>query len=191
MTGTTDPTSGGGRERFDVIDLAGDARDRALIALRESFTGIYRWHAKRTLREISSVRAVEIGGAIVGASMLERLAPEVGYVYYLFVAREFRGRGIARVLLDDALGRFRGAGAEVVYAACESENEPVLRLFRSRGFREVQRKEPGFREGGLGAWGYRSRMRIVPGEILLGLRLRDPTGTTAAEPAGDRPYPPT
>jgi ribosomal protein S18 acetylase RimI-like enzyme len=169
--------------RYPVRDLIGDERERAIVALKESFTGIYRWHAKRTLHEISHVRAVEIGGEIAGVSMLEFLAPEVAYVYYLFVARARRGQGIAGTLLDDALGRFRRGGAEVVYAACETDNESSLRLFRSRGFREVDRREPGFRDGGLGAWGYRSRMRIVPGEILLGLRLRE----TASAVAGPLP----
>lgn len=160
--------------RYPIVDLEGAARDRAIDALRDSFTGIYRWHAKRTLREISTVRAIEQDGAVVGVAMLELLAPEVSYVYYLFVARAYRGRGLAATLLDDALGRFVRAGAQVVYAACEEENVPSLRLFTSRGFREVGRKETGFREGGLGAWGYRSQMRLVPGEVLLGRRLREP-----------------
>lgn len=167
------------------MDLIGDDRDRAIEALKESFTGIYRWHAKRTLRDISVVRAIEVDGRVVGASMLERLAPEVEYVYYLFVAQKHRRAGIGRRLLDDALERFRQEGALVAYAACETDNDASLGLFRSRGFREVRRDEPGFREGGLGAWGFRSRMRIVPGEILLGLRLRE--APAAAPDAGPRP----
>lgn len=157
----------------ELVDLVGEDRDRAIDALKQSFTGIYRWHAKRTLREVATVRAVEIDGQVVGASLLARLDPEVEYVYYLFVATTYRSRGIGRRLLDDALARFRRDGAIVAYAACGADNEPSLRLFRSRGFREVGRKETGFRDGGLGAWGYRSQMRIVPGEILLGLRLAD------------------
>jgi ribosomal protein S18 acetylase RimI-like enzyme len=157
-----------------IIDLSGPSRDRAIDALKQSFTGIYRWHAKRTLRDISSVRAIEIGGSIAAVAMTELLAPEVAYVYYLFVATAHRRHGLAAGLLDDALARFRRDGAVVAYAACEEENVPSIRLFRSRGFRLVDRKEPGFRDGGLGAWGYRSRMRIVPGEVLLGVQLRVP-----------------
>ncbi|HTP54789.1 MAG TPA: GNAT family N-acetyltransferase [Thermoplasmata archaeon] len=157
-----------------IVDLSGPDRDRAIDALKQSFTGIYRWHAKRTLRAIASVRAIEVGGAVVAVAMTERFDREVAYVYYLFVATAHRERGLASRLLDDALARFRQGGAVVAYAACEEENAPSLRLFGSRGFRRVDRGEPGFREGGLGAWGYRSRMRIVPGEVLLGLRLSDP-----------------
>lgn len=154
-----------------IVDLRGPDRDRAIGALRESFTGIYRWHAKRTLREIASVRAIEMDGRVVGAALLEELAPGIAYVYYLFVAEAYRRRGIARRLLDDALGRFDRAGDRVVYAACEVDNVASLGLFRSRGFREVLRDEPSVRDGGLGAWGYRSKMRVVPGEVLLGRRL--------------------
>ncbi len=106
--------------------------------------------------------------------MLERLVPEVGYVYYLAVSVRHRREGLGRLLLDDALARFQRAGAEVVYAAAEGENTASLELFRSRGFRLVERKELGFREGGLGAWGLRSRMRVVWGEVLLGKRIASP-----------------
>ena len=71
-----------------------------------------------------------------------------------------------------AIARYRGRTVEVVYAAAQSDNAASLRLFESRGFREVARKETGWQDGGLGAWGLRSRMRLVPGERLLGLRLR-------------------
>jgi len=155
----------------EVVDLVGPARERALGALRESFTGVYRWHAKRTLQSISTVRAVEWDGEVVAAALLERFDREVAYVYYLFVAQRMRGRGLGRRLLDDALDRFRRDGAVVVYAACGEDNVPSLRLFESRGFRRVGRDEPGFREGGLGARGYRSRMWVVRGETLLGRRL--------------------
>jgi ribosomal protein S18 acetylase RimI-like enzyme len=64
-----------------------------------------------------------------------------------------------------------GGGAEVVYAAAEEDNAGSIALFRSRGFRVVERKELGYREGGLGAWGLRSRMYLVGGEVLLGLRV--------------------
>ncbi len=154
-----------------IVDLVGEDRERAVPVLRDSFVGIYRWHAKRTLFRISTVRAVVRGDRVVAVSMLERLAPEVSYVYYVAVARADRGRGLATVLVDDALARFRADGTQVVYAAVGEENAPSLALFRARGFRQVERKEPGYREGGLGAWGLRSRMMLVHGEILLGLRI--------------------
>ncbi len=160
-----------GEPNRPITDLLPDQRERAVPVILDSFVGIYRWHAKRTLRMATEVRAIEHDGRVVAVSMLELLVPEAGYVYYLAVARDQRREGLGSALLDDALHRFRSAGAEVVYAAAEEDNVASIGLFRSRGFRLVERKEVGFREGGLGAWGLRSRMRIVHGEVLLGLRL--------------------
>lgn len=154
-----------------LADLVGPERERAVPVIKDGFVGIYRWHAKRTLRSASTVRAALIGGEVAAVSVLERLAPEVGYVYYLSTSLAYRRQGLGRLLLDDAIGRFRKVGVAVVYAAAEKDNTPSIQLFQSRGFREVQRKELGYREGGLGAWGLRSRMTLVGGEVLYGLRL--------------------
>ena len=168
-----------------LIDLTGTDRERAVPTVVDAFTGIYRWHAKRTLRAVSSVRAAEVGGEVAGVSMLERLTPSVGYVYYLAVRKAFRRRGIGALLLDDALARFIRDGVRVAYGAAEEENAGSIALFRSRGFRTVERKELGYREGGLGAWGLRSRMWLVSGEVLLGRRFapEPPSGASEEEPA--------
>ena len=157
-----------------LVDLEGADRERAVPALKDGFVGIYRWHAKRTLRSARWVRAALIGGEVASVSVLERLDPEVGYVYYLATASKYRRQGLGTLLLDDALDLFRREGARVVYAAAEEDNDASIALFRARGFRTVERKELGFREGGLGAWGIRSRMTLVGGEVLLGLRLAPP-----------------
>jgi len=161
-------------EETRIIDLTGDERERAVPVLKDGFVGIYRWHAKRTLRTATWVRAALRGEEVVAVSVLERLDPEVGYVYYLSVALSRRREGFGGRLLDDALELFRRDGAKVAYGAAEEENAPSIELFRSRGFRVVERKELGFREGGLGAWGLRSKMTLVGGEVLLGLRLAPP-----------------
>jgi ribosomal protein S18 acetylase RimI-like enzyme len=159
-----------------IIDLIGPERERAVPIVIDAFTGIYRWHAKRVLREIPIVRGALLDGELVGLSMLERLRPEVGYVYYLAVLRAHRGHGVGRRLLDDALERFSRDGSRVVYAAAEVDNTASIALFRGRGFRPVDPGEPAYRDGGLGAWGLRSRMRVVGGEVLLGLRLAPEPG---------------
>ncbi|MCI4338239.1 MAG: GNAT family N-acetyltransferase [Thermoplasmata archaeon] len=175
------------------LELQGPERDRALPILKESFSGYYRWHAKRTLREIATVRALEQSEVLVGVTLLARLTPVVGYVYYLFVGEAHRRRGFGARLLDDALAQFAAGGARVAYAAVEEENLPSLALFQSRGFREVERREKGWAEGGLGAWGLRSQMTIVSGELLYGRRLDGPVVglESPREPprgAADDPY---
>ena len=163
-------------ESGPVVELAGDARERAVPVLVDAFSGIYRWHAKRTLRTVPEVRAVEDGGSVVAVSLLDRLTPEVGYVYYIATRTSHRRLGLGLRLLDDALVRFRQGGVEVVYAAVREENLGSRRLFEARGFRATERKERSYRDGGLGAWGLRRRMWLVSGEVLLGLRLRPPAG---------------
>jgi len=170
---------------IELIDLPTQERERAVPVLKDGFIGIYRWHAKRTLRSATWVRAALLHGEIVAVSVLERLDPEVGYVYYLSTALSHRREGLGALLLDDALTLFRRERAVVAYGAAEEENEASIALFRSRGFRAVERKELSFREGGLGAWGLRSRMTLVGGEVLMGLRLSSPVPSVAT--AGNVP----
>jgi len=158
----------------EIIDLAPEERERAVPVIKDGFVGIYRWHAKRTLRSATWVRAAVVGDEVLAVSILERLDPEVGYVYYLSTGLAHRGKGLGGLLLDDALAIFRREAMRVAYGAVEEDNRPSNALFRSRGFRPVERKELGYREGGLGAWGLRSRMTLVGGEVLWGLRLRAP-----------------
>ena len=157
---------------LEIRDLTPSERELAIPVIIDSFTGIYRWHAKRTLHSISRVRGAWFGEEIAGVSMLEFLEPPVGYLYYIAVRVAHRRRGVARRLLDDALDLFGQNGARVVFAAAEEDNTASLRLFSSRGFRLTEPKERGWREGGLGAWGLRSRMMVVSGEVLMGVRLR-------------------
>lgn len=163
-----------------AVDLVGESRELAIPILIDSFVGIYRWHAKRTLRRVSTVRGAMDGDRLVGVSMLEDLVPGVGYVYYVAVSRAYRKLKVGTFLLDDALERFRSQRFEIVYAAAEEDNAASKALFLSRGFRVVAREEPGYREGGLGAWGLRSKMMVVSGEVLLGLRL-NPPGTSVEQ----------
>jgi ribosomal protein S18 acetylase RimI-like enzyme len=173
-----------GSEPVRLASLEGPERELAVPVLKEGFEGIYRWHAKRTLRSVSVVRGAWQGSELVGVAMLEHIAPEVGYVYYLSVGRSSRQKGVGSTLLDDALGRFRQERMQVVYAAVEEDNAPSLALFRSRGFREVDRQETHYTEGGLGAYGLRSKMWVVSGEVLLGLRLAPPSSSAGG---GKRP----
>jgi len=170
-----------------VVDLEGPDRERAVPALKDGFTGIYRWHAKRTLRTATRVRAIVLDGQVVAVSVLERLDPQVGYVYYLATALGHRRKGLGRRLLDDAIELFRREGVAVVYGAAEEENAPSVALFLSRGFRVVQRKERSYRDGGLGAWGLRSRMTLVGGELLFGRRLvpHEPSEAALGRETGD------
>ncbi len=165
-----------------VVDLTGKSRELAVPILVDSFVGIYRWHAKRTLHRVSSVRGALDVNQLIGVSMLADLAPGIGYVYYLAVLRGHRKERVGSLLLEDALLRFNSQKAEIVYAAAEEENAASIALFKSHGFRIIAREERGYREGGLGAWGLRRKMMLVSGEVLLGVRLNPPGTSVGADP---------
>jgi ribosomal protein S18 acetylase RimI-like enzyme len=159
---------------IELLSLDGENRELGVPVVIDGFEGVYRWHAKRTLREATWVRGAREAGEIVGVTMLERLNEEVGYVYYVAVLARRRGRKIGGTLLDDALVWLGRNGSRIVYAVVTEGNANSEALFRSRQFRRIERDEPGINEGGLGAEGLRSRMRIVHGEVLMGRRLEPP-----------------
>ncbi len=176
------PASRSDAPELVLTELTDGARENAVPVIVDSFTGIYRWHAKRTLRSVSRVRGAWRSGELVGVSMLELLDPAVGYVYYLAVLRSHRRSGVARRLLDDALDLFRKCRGP---SRLRRGGRGQLRLFaavRERGFRPTAPKERSWREGGLGAWGFRSRMMVVSGELLLGLRLSPEPDASAGPP---------
>jgi len=74
-----------------------------------------------------------------------------GYIIYWLVADEMhllnlavhpekRCRGIARVLLQEALRRSRALGAKVAWLEVRPSNTPALALYASFGFKEVGRR---------------------------------------------------
>lgn len=63
-----------------------------------------------------------------------------GYTELLGVRREYRGRGIAKALLADAMRRFTGAGMDVASLDVDSENPTgALALYTRMGYRAVNR----------------------------------------------------
>ena len=63
-----------------------------------------------------------------------------GYTELLGVRREFRGRGIAQVLLADAMRRFAAAGMDVASLDVDSENPTgALALYIKMGYVAVNR----------------------------------------------------
>ena len=153
----------------DVVIRDVPARERAGLEwiLEESFEGWYLMHSRRTLRDIELVRAAVSSGKPVGLVMLKTLEGNVGYVYYIAVAKTSRKKGIGKLLLDDALRIFSASGVKEIFASVEKDNEPSEALFAAEGFTRTSFGEVSKRHGSLHTVNMYRAMTVVPGEVLL------------------------
>src|SRR5579875_76579 len=113
---------------FKIVEVAPNERAELESLLEESFTGLYLWHSKKTLKDIEYVKSALINSERAGVVMLKYLDTKLGYVYYIAVARKFRGTGVAGKLLDDSLELFFKHGVQEVYASIKEDNSQSLRL---------------------------------------------------------------
>ena len=150
-----------------VVDVPLGERAPLDGILEESFEGWYLRHAKGKLQQLEVVRAAISSGTPVGLVMLKTLEVRVGYIYYIAVAKAHRRMGIARLLLEDSLGRLREKGVEEVFAGIETGNVPSEGLFTSGGFTLTGFGEVSKRFGPIRAINMYRMMVIVPGEALM------------------------
>jgi len=150
-----------------IVDVPVGKRAGLEWILEESFEGWYLMHSKRTLRDVDMVRAAMSSGKPVGLVMLKTLDGNVGYVYYIAVARANRKTGIGKLLLDDALRIFSSSSVKEVFASVEKDNEPSEALFAADGFTRTSFGEVSKVHGSLHTLNMYRAMTVVPGEILL------------------------
>jgi len=150
-----------------VVDVPLGERAPLEKILEESFEGWYLRHSKGKLLQLEAVRAAMASGAPVGLVMLKTLEQRIGYIYYIAVAKAHRRMGVARVLLEDSLRRFRETGVEEVFAGVETGNLPSESLFLSEGFTQTGFGEISKRFGPIRAINMYRMMVIVPGEALM------------------------
>ncbi len=155
------------QEEIVIVNVLGKKRAGLGWILEESFEGWYLMHSKRTLRNIELVRAAMSSGKPVGLVMLKTLEGNVGYVYYIAVATAYRKKGIAKLLLENALQHFKSSSLEEVFASVEEDNKPSEALFASEGFTRTSFHEVSKRHGSLHTLNMYREMLVVPGEVLL------------------------
>jgi ribosomal protein S18 acetylase RimI-like enzyme len=160
-------------EAFETSDVPVAERAALVPIIEESFQGLYRWHARRTLRKVQTVLAGRTpAGEYAGLIMLKTLGDGSGYVYYVAVLPRFRGRGLGGRLLDEAIDHFKRREVAEVYASAEEENTESKGLFASRGFKMLEGSEMQERYGRIRALLIYREMTFVPGEQLMSLRLK-------------------
>ena len=122
------------------------ARDVAGLAAihRDSFNrgwGEQEFDQLLTDRNVIADRAAS-GRKIIGFIVSRRGADEVE-ILSVATARKWRGRGLARRLLDLHLRRLAGLGLRAVFLEVEETNSAARKLYARAGFHEVGRR-PGY-----------------------------------------------
>ena len=151
--------------RIQVV--VGSERQRLDPIIDASFEGWYQRHAKRTLREIETVFEANVAEKSAGLAMLKKLDSEKGYVYYIAVLPEYRGKKIGSRLLDKSLDYLFEHGATIVFASLMQEHEEANYLFSSRGFVKTNYGDLAKRYGKLHTVNLYRKMLVVSGEVVV------------------------
>jgi len=118
-------------------------------------------------------RVVELEGRIAGY-LVAWLGPGEGHLGNLAVIPEARRHGIARLLIDDLLGRARALGVDSITLEVRVSNFAAQALYRGLGFRLAGLRRGYYRESG---------------EDALIMQWQDPPALERGNP-GTSPHPP-
>jgi ribosomal protein S18 acetylase RimI-like enzyme len=160
LNASQDPT-------IQIKDVPYKEREELFPILEDGFEGWYLRHSKRTLMDSENVREAIVNEERAGLVILKNLGIKLGYVYYIAVARRFRGKGIGGKLLDNSLSYFFDKGMHEVYASIEEDNVDSERLFESRNFHKTTRGEMAKKYGTINSFVLLRKMVAVPGEHIL------------------------
>lgn len=110
----------------------------ALVALEQGFPGdrMTRAGISRLLtRDSAEIWVAQIGQAVVGdAVVLFRHGFDSARLYSMVVDPRYRGRGVAKMLLDAAEGGARERGVVVMRLEVREENSAALALYQQAGY---------------------------------------------------------
>ena len=78
-----------------------------------------------------------VEGRAVGCGAVRPIEPEVGEVKRMFVAREVRGRGVARAILGALEGRAAALGLRTLRLETGARQPEAIGLYESCGYRRI------------------------------------------------------
>lgn len=87
---------------------------------------------------IALIDVGELEGKTVGFVAYYKKNLQEGTIWLLGVAKDFRGRGIAKSLLLHALAELKKKNVDYVTIATRSINTPALSLYKKMGFKELE-----------------------------------------------------
>jgi len=136
-------------------------RDAAAIAALHAASFKRGWSEDEFYRLLTDRNVVAhrivIGRTFVGF-IISRLAAGEAEILSVAIAPRWRGRGLARPLLDLHLRRLAGLGVRAVFLEVDEQNAPANGLYRRAGFYEVGRRK-GYYDGGATALVLRRDLR--------------------------------
>ncbi len=109
------------------------------------------WSAEefeRLLIEPNVVADRATSGTRLAGFVMSRLAADQAEILSIAVAPPYRGRGLARRLLDVHLRRLVVYGTSSVFLEVDERNVPARRLYTGLRFREVGRRESYYVDAG-------------------------------------------
>ena len=89
-------------------------------------------------RNVLTHRAV-VNGRLVGFIM-SRIAAGEAEILSVAVSASYRGKGLARRMLNLHMGRLSGVGSRVIFLEVDEGNSAARRLYRRAGFAEAGRR---------------------------------------------------
>jgi ribosomal-protein-alanine N-acetyltransferase len=125
-------------------------RDSAAMAALHGTSFRRGWsdgEIERLLLERNTVaQRAMVGRSLVGF-ILSRIADDEAEILSVAVNLTWRGRGLARSLLNLHLGRLASLRVRAVFLEVDEDNVPARRLYERAGFREVGRRAGYYPQG--------------------------------------------
>jgi ribosomal-protein-alanine N-acetyltransferase len=109
------------------------------------------WSAEefeRLLIEHNVVADRAMSGTRLAGFVISRLAADQAEILSITIAASYRGRGLARKLLDVHMRRLVAYGINAVFLEVDERNVPACRLYAGFGFREVGRRDSYYADAG-------------------------------------------
>jgi ribosomal-protein-alanine N-acetyltransferase len=92
-------------------------------------------------------------GDLVAYAGLRAASVDVGQgdIQTIAVRQSHQGRGLGRALLVDLMGEAQRRGVRELFLEVRADNEPAIALYRSLGFREIDRRAGYYQPDGVDA----------------------------------------
>jgi len=132
--------------------MISEARQRDAVAIARLHAASFQrgwgedeFHRLMIERTVVAHRTM-MGRTLIGF-ILSRMVTDEAEILSVAIAPAWRGRGLARPLLDLHLRRLAGLGARTVFLEVNEQNAPACRLYRKAGFYEVGGREGYYEDG--------------------------------------------